>query len=264
MIKFSIIINTHNQNQYVYDAIKSCLNQYYKNFEIIIICTSKYKINLSKFSIYEKKKIKYHHIKSQYIQPELNQMNKILIGYKKSSGTYLIFLDGDDAFEKNKLSKINKILQKKDIICNQDLPNIVNSNYKKKLKIKNYKNKFLMKYFFSQWPQIYGTSSIFIKRNILKIFFKKAKPFRWKLLAIDVQLILFCQKFFTQYNFLTNITKKRIHTNNIGSDYMGLFKKKFWLRRNMQFDYCKFIKIKNKVSLDYIVTKIIYFFLRNL
>ena len=168
MNKFSIIINTHNQNQYVYEAIKSCLNQNYTKFEIIIICTSKDKINFNKFSITEKKKIKYYHFRSKYIQPELNQMNKILIGCKKSTGTYLVFLDGDDTFEKNKLSKINKILQKKNIVCNQDLPDILDNNCKRKLNIKNYKSKFLIKYFFSQWPQIYGTSSILIKRNILQ------------------------------------------------------------------------------------------------
>ena len=264
MIKFSIIINTHNQNQYIYKAIKSCLNQHYKSFEILIINSSKYRIDLNKFSAMENKKIKYYHIKSRYTQPELNQMNKILVGLKKSKGSYLVFLDGDDTFANNKLSNINKILENKDIICNQDLPIMIENNFKRELKRKSYKNNFLTKYIFSQWPQIYGTSSIFIKSNALKVFFDKAKPFKWKLIAIDAQVIIFCNEFFNQYNYLSGVTRKRIHTNNIGTDYMNLFKKKFWLRRNMQFEYTKFIKKNNSLSLDYIVTKIIYVFLRNL
>ena len=264
MIKFSIIINTHNQNQYIYKAVKSCLNQHYKNFEILIIDSSKYKINLNKFSAVENKKIKYYHIKTRYNQPELNQINKIMVGLKKSKGNYLVFLDGDDTFVKSKLSSINKILDNKDIICNQDLPILIENKSKKELQRKNYKNNFLTKYIFNQWPQIYGTSSLLIKKNALKVFFNKAKPFKWKLLAIDAQLIIFCNKFFNQYNFLSGITRKQLHSNNIGTDYMSLFKKKFWLRRNMQFEYCKFIKMNNRLSLDYIVTKIIYFFLKNL
>ena len=155
-------------------------------------------------------------------------------------------------------------VKNKVIICNQDLPITIEKNLQQKLRIKNYKNNFLFKYILNQWPQIYGTSSILIKKDILKVFFNKARPFKWKLLAIDVQIILFCNQFFNQYNFLSGITQKRIHSNNIGTDYMSLFKKKFWLRRNMQFEYCKFIKINNNINLDYIITKIIYFFLRNL
>ena len=39
-MKFSIIINTHNQEKLLNDCIKSCLNQEYSNYEIIVIDTS--------------------------------------------------------------------------------------------------------------------------------------------------------------------------------------------------------------------------------
>ena len=89
MIKFSILINTHNQNEYIFDAINSCLKQTYKNYEIIITDTSKQKINLNKY-LNNKKKIKYFHIQSQNKIAEINQMNKIIKSFEQSTGDYII------------------------------------------------------------------------------------------------------------------------------------------------------------------------------
>ena len=43
-MKFSIIINTHNQENYIINSISSCLKQNFKNFEVIIVDSSKNKI----------------------------------------------------------------------------------------------------------------------------------------------------------------------------------------------------------------------------
>lgn len=257
MIKFSILINTHNQNEYIFNSIDSCLKQTYKNYEIIITDTSKKKINLNKF-LNNKKKIKYFHIQSQNKIAEMNQMNKIIKGFEQSTGDYIILLDGDDYFHENKLSELSKIIEKKRIICNQDLPIFLRKNQKIKMKKKIFKKKFFVKYFLNKWPQIYGTSSIVIKKDFLNNFFRNSNYLNWKYLAIDAQLILFCHKHKVQSNYLEGFTFKRLHDNNLGESYMNIFKKKFWSRRYMQFQYWEFLGNKN-FNLDYLFTKLIYF-----
>ena len=257
MIKFSIIINTHSQSKYIHHAINSCLKQTYKNYEILIIDSSPQRINLVK-SLNSKKKIKYVHIKSPHKHPEINQMKKIIKGYEQSTGDYILFLDGDDFFHKKKLSELNTLIIERKIICNQDLPILFKNSIKKTMLKKNYKNKFFTKYLLNNWPQIYGTSSIMIKRDFLSRYLNNANPLNWKYLAIDAQLILFCTKHKIQSNYLEGCTFKRLHNKNLGSSYMNIFKKIFWSRRHMQFEYCEYIKYNNNFSLDYFITKLIY------
>ena len=68
----------------------------------------------------------------------------------------------------------------------------------------------------NDWPQIYGTSSIIVKKDVLQKFFEMTNPFAWKMLAIDAQIILFSNIFSKQTNYLSGITFKRLHDNNLG------------------------------------------------
>ena len=135
-MKFSIIINTHNQKDYIVNCILSCIRQNYKNFELIIVDSSKTKISNEILKKLKNKVFRYIHINPKFKYPELNQLNKIEIGVKKAVGKYIVLLDGDDEFNKDKLLKLNNLINKKDIICNQDYPLIVNSSYKYFVKIK--------------------------------------------------------------------------------------------------------------------------------
>lgn len=255
-MKFSIIINTHNQKKYLKDTIKTCLLQNFNSYEILIIDTSDRKFD----NLPKKKKLKYYYIKKKYSQPELNQLHKILFGLKKSKGDYILLMDGDDKFKKNKLIYLNKLINAKKIKINQDLPLIeyVKKNKTKILKVKKYKRFKIFQRYINQWPQIYGTSSILIYSNILKKFFKKAKPFNWPLLAIDVQLLIFCSIFFKISYFGETLTTKKIHNNNLGEKYLSIFKKIFWIRRKMQYEYYFFLLKKRFFTLDYAITKLIY------
>ncbi len=259
-MKFSIIINTHNQSSFIRECINSCINQEFQDFEIIITDTSSQKIN-KKFI--KSKKINYFHLKKKSKYPVMDQMNQILFGLNKSFGKYICLLDGDDKFSKKKLKKLFYIFKNKKIDINQDLPIIFSKRKNfEQTKFKSYKNNYIFKKTLIDWPQVYGTSTITVKRKILKLFFKKTKPFKWKYLAIDVQLILFCSRFFKIENKLNKITFKRKHEKNLDDTFSNLISKAYWVRRKMQLDLNFSIRKKNTLNLDFFITNFIYFFVK--
>ena len=129
-MKFSILINCHNQANYIYDCILSSLKQDYDDFEVIAIDSSDKKLNLDKFSSY--KNFKYIHIDKFSNYPEVNQMHKIEKGFKESSGNYICLLDGDDKFSNEKLRKLDEYIKNNNIVFNQDIPILAYENNKKK------------------------------------------------------------------------------------------------------------------------------------
>ncbi len=262
-MKFSIIINTHNQEKFINKAIRSSLNQTFKDFELIIVDSSNKKLK-SKILTKYKNKVKYFHFQSKSKYPEMNQMYKIFYAFKKSKGKYICLMDGDDFFKKNKLSLLNKLTSEKKFTFNQDNPIIVKNNkiLKNSLSIKHYKKNFFFRKIINNWPQVYGTSSITIEKNVLKKFFKDAYPFNWHYLAIDIQLILFCEINYKIQNYINQVTFKNIHSNNLGVSYMNVLKAKFWKRRLMQHKFYNFLNKKTTLNLDYFISYFFNFFFK--
>ena len=256
---FSIIINTHDQSKFLGECIKSCINQNYLNYEIIVIDTSK---KPSKDKHLKNKKIKYFHLKENSKKfPVLNQMYQIKYGFKKSRGRYICLLDGDDKFSNLKLIKIFKKFRKSKIQIIQDIPILFMKNFQKKSVIKNYKKNIFFQRLFVSWPQVFGTSAISCTREILNKFFKEGRPFDYKFLAIDVKLIMFASHKFDINNDFEGITLKRMHDKNLDKTYSNLFSGSFWLRRNMQINYDYYLKNKIVFNLDFFITKVINLFL---
>ena len=252
---FSIIINTHDQSKFLNECIKSCLNQNYSSYEIIVVDTSK---RPSKDKYKNIKKLKYFHIKEKFKKfPVLNQMYQIQYGFFKSKGKYICLLDGDDKFSNLKLNNLSKKLGQTKTKIIQDVPILFSNTFKKKVKIKFYKNNIFFKKILISWPQIFGTSTISCSREILNKFFKKGKPFCWSYLAIDIKLILFAYTQFDMTVLQRSLTKKRIHNNNLDKTFSNLISISFWKRRKMQIEYDFFLKKKNIINLDYLITKII-------
>lgn len=266
-MKFSIIVNTHNQEEYLERILNSCLDQKIKGYEIIVVDTTKKKNKKIRKKYKKYKIIKFLDLESEYIFPERNQLYKILKGLRIAKGKYILLLDGDDYFLKTKLKVINNFLLKNNNLDYlQDYPTLFYEKNKNEIKFNNlkpYKNFRIFKILINRWPNIFGTSSITVKKKILQNFFKHTKPFKWKFLAIDVQLAIYCDTFYKIINHGKGITFKSINNSNLGEKYMNYFSKKYWIRRNEQHNFYfllnKDIEFK---GFDYYLTKFLFFLIK--
>jgi len=249
----SILISSYNKGNYIEECINSCLNQTYKNFEIILLDNfSNDKTNriLKKFS----KQIKILRRKKISKFPSLNQIDLLIKAFKVSKGSIICLLDADDFFHQNKIEKIKKLflLKKKNNVI-FDLPIIKKKNYKKKFSLKK-------KYQKNIWPTIIPTSSISFSR----VFFKKCLDLKifnkFDLLEIDFRINVLAINFFKNY-YITkqNITYYRETENSIMSN-MKKYSKKWWIKRNQAHQYMINLFKRNKIkynNLDYSITKMI-------
>lgn len=96
----TVYITNKNYGKYLETAIKSVLNQTYKNFELIIIddCSTDYSKNIIKK--YETKKL----CKAIYNEKSKGLIKSSNIAIKAAAGEFIIRLDADDYFEPNCLS----------------------------------------------------------------------------------------------------------------------------------------------------------------
>ena len=107
-VKYSIIICGYNIEKYINRAIKSVLNQKFKDYELILINDGSEDNTLSEMKKYE----------SENIIVINNEENKGLgasrnIGVKIAKGEFIIYLDGDDELYNNEtLEKINEVVTK--------------------------------------------------------------------------------------------------------------------------------------------------------
>ena len=110
--KISILISTFNKSKFIKKTIKSCLDQKYSNYEIIIVDTQSQDgtekiIN----SFLHLKKIRFFKVNRKYQDAPLNQIEAIKHGVLKARGEVICLLDGDDLFKNNKLKEINIFFQ---------------------------------------------------------------------------------------------------------------------------------------------------------
>ena len=99
----SVVITTYKRSDKIENAIKSVLNQTYKNIEIIVVDDNAKDIDERE----KTKKIveKYQQVK--YIQNEKNLGGSLSrnVGIKSSNGNFIAFLDDDDEYAKDKVEK---------------------------------------------------------------------------------------------------------------------------------------------------------------
>ena len=106
----SILITNYNKQKFLNKALRSCINQRYKNKEILLYddCSTDNSINIIK----KFKSIKLIlNKKKKYISGPLNQIDGLKKLIKIAKGEIIFLLDSDDEFKKNKLKDICNYLK---------------------------------------------------------------------------------------------------------------------------------------------------------
>ena len=131
----SVIINTHNDAEYLNKSIKSVLDQNYKNLELIIWDNASTDNTKEIVNNFKDKRLKYFY--SENFDSLYAARNKAL---KISAGNYITFLDSDDIFTQNSLRSRIETLNKSNLLaCYSNL--FISKNFKKKKIYYNKKQK---------------------------------------------------------------------------------------------------------------------------
>ena len=119
----SIIIPYFKKKKYIKKAVRSILNQTYKNFEIIIIYDDP---DLDDFKIIEELKKLDDRIFVIKNNKNLGAGESRNLGIKFSKGSYIAFIDSDDEWHINKLEKQISFMNKNNFLISHTSYNIIN------------------------------------------------------------------------------------------------------------------------------------------
>lgn len=252
----SIIISNFNKANYLEKCLDSCINQDFKNIEIIV-CDDHSTDN--SFDIIKKYKniVLIRNKFRKLASSANNQINCLKQAYSKSNGDIVFLLDSDDYFERTKVAKVV------DCFCNnsklkflQDSAYLVYKNERKKLLLK--KNSF-----FSPWPQFYSTSTMSFRRSHLNYLFNRIITKSFNFVEIDTQIFIY-------HYFMNNNNYKLLNffLTNYRKDSYGImssfpkFSLNWWERRLNVYKFLFFLGKKynfnlKKKSIDYNLCQLI-------
>ena len=255
----SILVINFNNSKYIEECINSLKSQTYNNIEIIFYDDNS-KDNSLKI-IRRFKNIKIISNRSQTKFGSLNQINGFKKSFKMSKGDIIFLLDSDDFFKKNKIETIIKEFNnQKNIDLIFDLPIF---KFKKNIEKKKFKQK---KFLFSSWPRFPPQSCISLRRNFALELFKNVRINKFESIWFDFRTAIYY--YLKKKNiFILNkhLTYYRQLENSASKNYK-LFSKNWWYRRNQAHDFVSFfskkLNVNDKLTLDKIITKFVYFFFR--
>ncbi|EMJ0649102.1 glycosyltransferase family 2 protein [Campylobacter sp. RM13744] len=219
MSQISIILPTFNVEKYIERALQSCINQTFRDIEIIVVddCGNDKSIEIAKEYAKKDERIKIIHN-----EKNLGSFASRNIGVFNSNADYIMFLDPDDYLELNACEECVKVLDNNeiDLICfNYNILDIVLK--KKYFFIKNSYDineylKFLAKkivdanlYNWSMWTRV------FQKQKYLKTFEKIKINFKLTM-AEDA---LFVALYYLECKYIITLDKSLVNYNiqNINS-----------------------------------------------
>ena len=255
-IDISILITNYNKSKFLKKTIKSCLNQNFKNKEILVFddCSTDDSLKiLRKF-----KQIKFiKNYSKKFKDSPLNQIYGVIELFKKSKGNIIFLLDGDDQYKKDKIKIIYKeFIDNKNLNYIQDKPYLTEKKRYMLLKKKSH--------LFSIWPSFYPTSCMTLKRSFFKNFLKFIEKNKFPNLEIDARIAMYAYLKSDSVLFNKNLTVYNYDEHGITSNYKKYYKN-WWKKRNEAFDYLKLLKKKMnnnyKRGPDFYITKFINLFI---
>ena len=266
-ILVSILINNYNNQKFIKKSIISCLNQTYKNLEIIIFDDNSTDNSKKIIRKIKNKKIKrIFNSKKKIRSSALNQLNAINKSFSKSKGDIIFLLDSDDYFLKNKIKFFVDLFNKeKKLNFIQDNPIYYYPN--KNLKVeKKLKNKFLTLH---TWPYFNPTSTMVFKRNFLKKLLKDISfsNKNFKRMFFDARAFIYI--YFFEKNYIISNKYLTVYNQNLKGDTLKNYQKKnkkWWIRRLQYHYYVASIFKRNKKThfkfIDYYLTLLINLILK--
>ena len=257
----SILIASYNKEKYVKRCINSCLNQTYNNVEVIFYDDGSeddsYKIakKIKGIKVYSNKNLKNYEEFNTYHQ--INSYNK---AFSKSKGKYILLLDSDDFFKKNKVKEIVNYFNKyKECNIVFDLPIYYFSKNKKlylKKKIKRKNKKDI-------WPSFnIAGSCISFRRNFYKKYSKLINEKDFSMLTLDFRLAVISSSILNDFRMINkHLTFYFQDVKGESNTKFKKFSKNWWFRRKQAHDFIRKINkkfpISFKTQLDYFVTSLI-------
>lgn len=107
--KVSIILSTYNGAKYIRQSIDSCLNQTYRNIELIVVDDGSRDGSFEIIKSYDDKRMSYIcHEKNMGLPCGLNT------GFKKATGDYLTWTSDDNLYAENAIEKMLNFVESKD------------------------------------------------------------------------------------------------------------------------------------------------------
>ena len=160
--RFSVIIPTYNQAQFLQKAIQSVIDQTYKDWEMIIVDNYSTDNTHEIVSSFNNSNIQYLKINNMGIIAKSRTR-----GIVESKGRYIAFLDSDDYWYPNKLEVINNYLNTENsFICHSEKWIYLNDDSKSK--IVHYGPKRMANYFSLLFNgNCISTSAVVVLRYLL-------------------------------------------------------------------------------------------------
>lgn len=104
----SVVIPVHNGERYIKEALESCLNQTYDNFEILIVDDKSEDGTLGILKEFESRD---RRVKVFAVEKQDGLGNVINIGIRASKGKYIVRMDADDVMCSDRIEKQVKYLE---------------------------------------------------------------------------------------------------------------------------------------------------------